>query len=112
MSEVATTAEPVAVRGALARYRVLAYLVGVGLLVLAASMVLKYGFAEGAAIKIVGPVHGFIYAVYLVLAIDLALKARWSIKGTLLVLLAGMVPLVSFIAERKVTQRVLAGIAL
>jgi integral membrane protein len=100
------------VTGALARYRVLAYVVGVGLLALVASMIMEYVFDQPQYTAIVGPVHGFVYAVYLVLAVDLAIKARWSAKGTILVLVAGMVPFVSFFAERRVTHRVREGRAL
>lgn len=96
-------------RGALSRYRVLAYVVGVGLLALVAAMVLKYAFEVAGPMAIVGPVHGFLYAVYMVVAFDLALKARWSVKGTLWVLLAGMIPFVSFVVERSVTRKVRAG---
>ena len=97
------------VRGALARYRVLAYVVGVGLLALVAAMVLKYAFDVTGPIAVVGPVHGFLYAVYMVVAFDLALKARWSVKGTLWVLIAGMIPFVSFVVERSVSRKVRAG---
>jgi integral membrane protein len=97
------------VRGALARYRVMAYIVGVGLLALCAAMVLKYAFDADQYVAIVGPVHGFLYIVYLVAAVDLGLKARWSLKGTILVMLAGVVPLVSFVVERRVTARVRGG---
>lgn len=100
------------VRGALTRFRVLAYIVGVGLLALCASMVLEYVFDQPQYTRIVGPVHGFLYAVYLVVTIDLALKARWSVKGTVLVLIAGTIPFLSFIAERKVTHRVRRSLAL
>jgi integral membrane protein len=97
-------------RGALARYRVLAYIVGVGLLCLVASMVLKYAFDQGSYVVVVGPIHGFLYAIYAVLTVDLALKRpRWSVLGTILVLLAGTIPFVSFYAERKVTAKVTAG---
>jgi integral membrane protein len=99
------------VRGALARYRVLAYVVGVGLLALCAAMVLKYAFDADRYVAIVGPVHGFLYIVYLLTVVDLALKARWSLKGTILVMLAGVVPLVSFVVERRVTAKVRGGIA-
>jgi integral membrane protein len=98
--------------GALARYRVMAYVVGVGLLALVASMVLNYGFGQEQFTRIVGPIHGFLYIVYLLATVDLALKARWSMKGTGLVLLAGMVPFVSFVVERRVTHKVHAGQAL
>ncbi|MGH3879638.1 MAG: DUF3817 domain-containing protein [Actinophytocola sp.] len=100
------------VRGALARYRVMAYIVGVGLLALCAAMVLKYGFDEDLYVAIVGPAHGFLYIVYLLAVVDLALKARWSLKGTVLVMLSGVVPLVSFFVERRVTAKVRGGHAI
>jgi integral membrane protein len=100
------------VRGALARFRVMAYVVGVGLLALCAAMVLAYGFDQHQFTKIVGPVHGFLYIVYFLATVDLALKSRWSGRGTILILLAAMVPFVSFVAERQVTHRVQQGIAL
>ncbi|HEY0454706.1 DUF3817 domain-containing protein [Actinophytocola sp.] len=100
------------VRGALARYRVMAYVVGVGLLALCLSMIMEYGFDQDRYTAIVGPVHGFLYIVYLVVTVDLALKARWSMKGTVLVMLAGVVPLLSFFVERRVTAKVRGGIAI
>jgi integral membrane protein len=100
------------VRGALARFRVFAYIVGVGLLALCFAMIMRYGFDEPRYSAIVGPVHGFLYIVYLVVIVDLALKARWSLKGTILVMLSGVVPIGSFFAERKVTQKVRAGEAI
>jgi len=95
-------------KGALARYRVLAYIVGVGLLALCAGMILEYGFEQKKFIAIVAPVHGFLYIVYLILAVDLGLKAKWPAVKTVLILLAGMVPFVSFIAERRVTHELAA----
>ena len=90
--------------GALTRFRFMAYVVGVGLLLLVAAMFAKYVGDSETMMRVVGPVHGFLYAVYLVLTVDLALKARWSIKGTALVLLAGTIPFVSFVAERRITR--------
>jgi integral membrane protein len=99
-------------KGALARFRVLAYIVGVGLLALCFAMVMNYAFDEPRYSAIIGPVHGFLYIVYLVTIADLALKARWSVKGTILVMLSGVVPVGSFFAERAVTRRVREGKAL
>ncbi|PRY42366.1 DUF3817 domain-containing protein [Umezawaea tangerina] len=98
--------------GALSRFRFMAYVVGVGLLVLVVAMLFKYVGDAPGLVKVVGPVHGFLYAIYLVLAVDLGLKARWSIKGTILVLLAGTIPFLSFYAERKVVERVREGVPL
>lgn len=103
------TAAPSRTSGALTRFRVMAYVVGVGLLALCAAMILSYGFDEKQFTKIVGPIHGFLYIVYFLATVDLALKARWSVKATILVLLAAMIPFLSFFVERRVTHKVHAG---
>ncbi len=89
--------------GALTRFRVMAYVVGVWLVVLVLiAMPLKYLADSPALVEIVGPVHGFLYMAYLVTAVDLAFRAHWSAVRTVLVMLAGTVPFLSFVAERKV----------
>ena len=90
------------------RYRVAAFVVGWGLLILCAAMVLKYVFGMGAAVAIWGPIHGALFVVYVIIAFDLAYKDRWSPLGTLWVLIAGTIPFVSFFAERQVQRKVLA----
>ncbi|WP_020575849.1 DUF3817 domain-containing protein [Actinopolymorpha alba] len=109
---VDATTQPLApsLRGRLTRYRVIAYVVGVFLLVLVlVAMPLKYAAQNAGLVAVVGPLHGFLYMLYLVLAADLALRARWSLRGTLLVLVAGTVPFLSFVAERVVVGRVRRG---
>jgi integral membrane protein len=97
------------VHSALIRYRVIAYVVGVFLLILTlVAMPLKYFANAPTMVAIVGPIHGFLYMVYLVVAFDLALRARWPLRYTVLILLAGTVPFLSFVAERSVTKRVRA----
>ena len=92
------------------RYRVMAYVVGVLLLVLVlVAMPLKYFADMPGPVAVVGTAHGFLYAVYLLAAFDLALRARWTAKGTVLVLLAGTIPFLSFVAERIVTRKTRAG---
>ena len=91
-------------RGALTRYRVMAYVVGGWLIVLVlVAMPLKYLADRPRLVEIVGPVHGFLYMAYLVTAVDLAFRAKWSAVRTVLVMLAGTIPFLSFYAERKVT---------
>lgn len=99
----------VSLRGSLLRYRVMAYATGVALLCLTLAIILKYAADSPGMMAWAGVTHGVFYMVYLVLAVDLALKARWSIKGTLLVLIAGTIPFLSFVAERKVTHRIAEG---
>lgn len=97
------------IHSALVRYRVIAYIVGCGLLLLCVATVLDWGFHDPTMAEFVGPLHGVLYMAYLALGTDLALKARWSIVGTLLVLVSGTIPFLSFVAERQVTRRVRAG---
>ncbi len=95
---------------ALTRFRVMAYVTGVLLLVLVlVAMPLKYIGDSDTAVAVVGPVHGFLYMVYLVTAFDIAVRRKWPFVRTVLVLLAGTVPAMSFVVERKVTAWVRGG---
>ncbi len=92
-------------RGALTRYRAIAYVVGVVLILLVVvGMPLKYLWDEPVVVETIGPAHGFLYMVYLVAAFDLGRRARWPLSRMILVMLAGTVPFVSFAAERTVTR--------
>ena len=99
---------PPKIMAAFRRYRVAAFVVGWGLLILVAAMVLKYVFDMGAAVAVWGPIHGALFVVYVIIAFDLAYKDRWSPLGTLWVLIAGTIPFVSFVAERQVQRKVLS----
>ena len=91
---------------ALLRYRIMAYVVGVLLLILVFVAVPLERLAEPAhplPAKIIGQLHGVLYIVYLVTAFQLAVKARFRLGTTVMMLLAGVVPFLSFVAERKVT---------
>ena len=91
--------------GALTRYRVIAWIVGVALVVLVLiGMPLKYGFDNPTVVAVVGTAHGWLYMVYLAATFDLSRRADWPLKRMLLVMLAGTVPFVSFYAERRVTH--------
>jgi integral membrane protein len=94
------------VRGALIRYRTIAYIVGVVLILLVViGMPLKYLWDQPVVVQTIGPAHGFLYMIYLVAAFDLGRRAGWQPKRMLLVMLAGTVPFLSFYAERIVTTR-------
>lgn len=85
------------------RYRVAAYVVGVMLLVLVlVAMPIKYFGHDSTPVQIVGPIHGWLFAIYLVVAFDLARRTDWPLKRTLGVMIAGTVPFLSFVVERKV----------
>jgi len=108
-TDLKLTSSTPSLSGPLLRFRVSAYVTGVGLLGLCFVMILRYAFNIPEPSAIYSPIHGVLYMIYLVVTIDLAIKARWAIKRTVLVLLAGCVPFVSFFVERQVTKRVKAG---
>ena len=98
--------EPEKARAALGRYRVMAWVTGVMLLVLVVEMLLKY--AVGAPqdvmrwIEWVPYAHGWIYVVYLVTVLDLWSKMRWGFGRLAVMVLGGVVPVMSFVVERRV----------
>ena len=55
-----------------------------------------------------GVAHGWLYMIFLVSAFLLSRRARWDLPFTLVTLVCGTVPLLSFWAERRATARVRA----
>jgi len=55
-----------------------------------------------------GVAHGWLYMIFLVTAFLLSRKARWDLPFTFVTLVCGTVPLLSFWAERRATARVRA----
>ncbi len=104
------------VRAALQRYRVMAWVTGVMLLVLTVEMLLKYVLkVDDAVLRWIGWVpfaHGWIYVVYLVTVIDLWSKVRWGWGRLVTMVLAGVVPVMSFVMERRVHADALAAAGL
>ena len=102
-------------RGFLLRYRVMAYVVGTLLAILVLIGVpLKYLAADGTDAQQtgewittwLGTAHGFLYMIFLISAAMLARKARFPIGFSVLILVLGTVPILSFVGERLATGRV------
>ncbi|MFE6824175.1 DUF3817 domain-containing protein [Streptomyces sp. NPDC048253] len=94
-------------KSVLTRYRVLAYVTGVLLVLLCLGMIAKYGLdVDGAAdfTRVVAIAHGWLYVLYLVFAFDLGSKAKWPVGKQLWVLLAGTVPTAAFFVERRISR--------
>ncbi len=95
------------VEGALARYRLLAIVVGIGLVVLVfVGLPLKYlaDPSHPIVVQVVGTLHGYLYMVYLVSVFLLARQARWSPARTVGVMLAGTVPFLGLVVEHFVSR--------
>ena len=92
-------------RTAVLRYRVMAYVTGVVLMVLCFVGIPLQVAGHPAVANNVGVVHGILYIIYLVCAWLLARQLRLANKPTVIMLLAGTIPIMTFIVERWVTHR-------
>jgi len=94
-------------KSVLTRYRVMAYITAVMLLVLCTCMFFKYVLKTGEDLTfVVSQIHGLLFMIYLVFAFDLGQKARWPFGKLLWVLISGTIPTAAFFVERKVVREV------
>ena len=95
-------------KAALQRYRIMANVVGVVLVVFMLIIVYVRGLGGPMELlRTISQIHGLCYIVYLAVTIDLSRRVGWSIGRTVLVMLAGTVPFLSFFVERRMTRDVL-----
>jgi len=93
------------VEAAVLRYRVMAYVTGVVLVVLCFVGIPLQVAGHPAVANDVGVVHGILYIIYLAAAWLLARRLGLAVKPTVIMLLAGTIPIMTFIVERWVTRR-------
>lgn len=98
-----------AIRGALLRYRIMAYLVGTLLVVLVVvGMPLKYLAGNSVVVMATGVPHGWLYMVLIATAYDLGRRVHWPWGRLILIALAGTIPFLSFWAEYSARKDVQA----
>jgi integral membrane protein len=84
----------------------MAYVTGVVLVILCFVGIPLQVFAhDEAVVSYVGTAHGILYLIYLVTAYLLARRLRLAIAPTVLLLLAGTIPVLTFVVERWMTRR-------
>ncbi len=111
-------------------YRVTSIITGSFLLLLCLMMILRYGF--GVDIELAGPfgviyldpreaiaargginlstwiliAHGWFYVLYVASDFNLWSPMRWKLRRFVLIALGGVIPLLSFILERRIHREV------
>ncbi len=92
-------------RACLLRYRVMAYVTAVLLIVLVfVGVPLQVAAGDAKVVNVVGTLHGFLYIVYLFAAFDLTRRIGLGPWRMVLVLLAGTIPFCAIVAERLLTR--------
>ncbi len=108
-----------ALSGALTRYRIMAFITGSFLLLLTTVTIVKYaGRAAGwenetflGAATLIGIVHGWIFIVYVAACFDVWRRAAWTLGRLATMVLGGIVPVMSFVVERRVSRELAASLS-
>jgi integral membrane protein len=89
------------------RLRIIAILEGISLLILVFIAVpMKYGFDNPAFVKMMGPVHGSLFLLFLFNALSFGIEQKWKFKEiTWKVLLACIIPFGTFYIDRKILSK-------
>jgi integral membrane protein len=96
-------AAPNGLSGALARFRVMAIIMGCTSLALWFVDLPTKFWAKGVHehLAFIGIVHGLLYPIYVIAAFFYCLKAGRNFLSTVIFILAGTLPVLSFLAEKN-----------
>ena len=91
------------------RYRVMAYITGVLIIVVCfVGIPLQLAAHNTFIANDIGTLHGFLYIVYIIVSYILAQKLKMKLGPTLLLLLAGTIPIMTFFVERWMNRAYIA----
>lgn len=74
------------------------------LLLIFIAMPLKYMAAIPTAVKIVGPIHGFLFLSFVAIILSYMLKRKLAATTTLIGLVSAFIPFCSFVFKAKYLQ--------
>ncbi|WP_418123726.1 DUF3817 domain-containing protein [Chryseobacterium sp. PTM-20240506] len=89
------------------RLRILAILEGISLLTLVCIAVpVKYGMENPSLVKIMGPVHGSLFLLFLFNTLSVGVEQQWKFKETTWkVLIACFIPFGTFYIDKKILSK-------
>nr|WP_314491783.1 DUF3817 domain-containing protein [uncultured Chryseobacterium sp.] len=89
------------------RLRIIGFLEGVSLLVLLCIAVpMKYYFGNPSLTKIMGPIHGTIFLLFLFNTLSVGVEQNWKFKKTTWkVILACFIPFGTFYIDHKILSK-------
>ena len=96
-------------RKAALRYRVMAYITGVLIIVVCfVGIPLQVAANNTFIVSQIATVHGYLYIVYVIVAYILAQKLKMKLWPTILLVLAGTIPILTFFVERWMNRTYIA----
>ena len=90
------------------RLRILAFLEGISLLILVFITVpMKYFFHNPLGSKMIGPIHGALFLLFLINTLSVGVEQNWKFKTTTWkVILACFIPFGTFYIDKKILSKI------
>ncbi len=70
------------------------------------GMVLKYGFGNETGVSLMGPIHGMLFIVFVVLLLVTHVQERWPIGRTILSFIESIPPFTGFLLGKQLLDEV------
>jgi len=86
-------------------FRITAIAEATTFLALLVATYVKYAQDEPGGVEILGPLHGLLFVAYVLLALNLASRARWGGRTTFWVLVGAVLPFGGFAVDRWLARR-------
>lgn len=95
-------------RTKIGRLRLTGLLEGISLLLLTGVAVpLKYAAGDPSLVKLIGPVHGLLFLLFVVQTLSVGVEYKWSFRSTTWkVLLACIIPFGTFYIDQKILKHI------
>ena len=93
-------------------FRVITFLEGMSLLTLMLiAMPLKYIFDKPEMVSVVGSAHGFLFILFIILALRMSFAYKWGFIKSGLIMASSFVPFGSFVVDHKVLKELHEGLS-
>ncbi len=86
-------------------FKIVGFLEGLSyILLLFVGVPMKYVFDNEIFVKALGMPHGILFIAYVLFALVLSRKLKWSLKTTFIILLASIIPFGTLYVNRKILK--------
>lgn len=96
------------IKSKIGKLRIIGFLEGISLLILIfVAVPLKYYFGNPSLTKILGPIHGALFLLFIFNAISVGIEQNWKFKTTTWkVILACFIPFGTFYIDNKILSKI------